>query len=427
MKILHVSSHDAVGGRFTGYDMRKALKSDEHQVEMAVWEKSTGHAWVHEMRPGPAGRLRYATKAIHRLGELLGLDGLSGLSSVALPCREYFRQADVVHLHLIHNGPYFSLLPLPYLSRLKPLVWTIHDNWALSGMCVYSFDCERWLTGCAGRCPYPRGNAPWRRYMPALHWQIKRQLYRHTDMTLVAASAWMVERVRRSPLLGHLPLYRVPFGIDLNIFAPRSKTSARMQLGLPPDTRVLAFRAAPRNSLSYDYKGVRWLREALEVYMPRQRTALVIFQDTSEFEHLSDKYQLVRAGWADGEPLVQALNAADLFLMPSLQESFGLMAIEAMACGTPVLVFAGTSLPEVIREPEGGQVLPARDSLGLAAAIQRYLEDDTLLLHTSRTARMLAEREYSLELYTQRHLQVYATAVEQYAQKRAGAQSRFAR
>jgi len=61
-------------------------------------------------------------------------------------------------------------------------------------------------------------------------------------VTLVVASQWMQVRVEKSPLLRHLPCHRVPFGIDLEAFRPRSKVDSRKRLGIPLDHKVIAFR-----------------------------------------------------------------------------------------------------------------------------------------------------------------------------------------
>ena len=109
-----------------------------------------------------------------------------------------------------------------------------------------------------------------------------------------------------------------------------------------------------------------------------------------------------------------ALSAADVFLMPSIQEAFGLMAVEAMACGTPVIVFEGTALPSVIRAPHGGLAVPARDSVALAGAIKRLLDDDDLRSELGGQARQIAEREYAFPLYIQRHLSLYEEVIERH-------------
>jgi glycosyltransferase involved in cell wall biosynthesis len=410
MNILHVSITDVTGRRFNGYYMQQAVDAANYHFEMAVWGKDSDNANVHKMCRGV---LRLLNSITWRVGSLLALEGLIGPASFALPFQPYFRRADVLHLHLIHAGQFFSILALPMLSQRKPIVWTIHDCWPTTGMCVYSFDCERWLAGCTGRCPYPRGRSPLRHYVPALHWRIKQRVYQRMDATLVVASKWTQDRVQRSPLLRQLPCHLIPFGIDLETFAPRPKAQCRERLGIRPDERVLAFRGI---SLKKDrYKGMRWLREALDLYEPREPTCLLILEDGRDFEPLSPKYRVIDLGWVDDDGRVaDALCAADLFLMPSVQEAFGLMAVESMACGTPVVVFEGTSLPDVIKAPRGGLAVPLKDSAALAGTIGRLLEDDGLREELGREGRQIAEREYSLPLYVQRHLHLYEAVVEKH-------------
>jgi glycosyltransferase involved in cell wall biosynthesis len=424
LNILHVSSHDLAGGRFTGYYMQRGLADRQHSVEMAVWDKASFEPHIHSLRAHWPSHMRYLTKVAHWTSSLLALEGLTGPASFTLPAQPYFQRADVVHLHLIHNGDFFSLLPIKRLGHLKPLVWTIHDHWALTGSCVAPVECARWTNGCNGRCPHPRGKSPLRHYMPALHWRVKRNVYRSLPVTLVAASRYMFERVQRSPLLAHLPCHRIPFGIDLKQFAPQDQARSKERLGIPLGNRVIAFRSAARGTTVHLYKGVQWLREALTQYQPERPTSLVILDDASEFANFAGKYHITRMGWADGENLVTALSAADVFLMPSTQDSFGLMAVEAMACGVPVVAFDGTAVPEVINTPRGGVVVPCRDATALAAAVNDLLSNSERLSKHKSEARRLAEADYSLEHYAQRHVSLYQEVVERHQRRPESAAER---
>jgi glycosyltransferase involved in cell wall biosynthesis len=410
VNILHVSNTDVAGGRFTGYYMQRSLDKS-FNVEMAVWKKTSQSAHVHQIPPRHP-LLRFVASGIMSVGDRAGLDGIQGSGGWMLPTREYFKRADVVHLHLIHGNANLSILSLPRLSRLKPVVWTIHDSWALTGGSEHPFECDRWLSGCQARCPHPRRTALFKHYTPYLHWRIKKRVYERSDIALVVASRWMEDRVHRSPLLNHLPCERIPFGVDLSVFKPSAKNECREKLGIPAGWRVIAFRDA---GLASDrFKGMRWLMEALTAYEPAEPTCLLILQNGKGFEGLSPKYRVVTPGWLDGEDLAAALAAADVFVMPSVQEAFGLMAVEAMACGTPVVVFDGTALPDVIRAPLGGLSVPALDSGALMAAITRVLEDDELRSQLCVQARQLAEREYSAGLYVQRHIRLYENVIERH-------------
>lgn len=412
MNILHVSHTDLVGGRFTGYYMQHAL-GQAHSVEMAVWNRTADNPRVHALRPSHTFRRPVAVA--RRCDNRLGLEGLTGAGGWILPRREYFNRADVVHLHLVHNDAYFSVLSLPALSRAKPLVWTIHDPWAMTGGCLYPFDCDRWMSGCRYPCPYPRRRSLLQHHMPSLNWQIKKRVYQHSDLTLVVASRWMQERIQKSPLLSHLPCHLIPFGIDLQEFRPRNKAECRKMLGIRPDQKVMAFRDV---GLSNDrFKGLRWLMEALALYQPREPVCLLVLGNGQDFQQFSPRYRVMTPGWIDDEQLPVALAAADIFLMPSVQEAFGLMAVEAMACGTPVITFDGTSLPDVIRAPQGGISVPAKDSAALAGAIEKLLEDDELRTRLGMQARQIAEQEYAFPLYIRRHLQLYTDVIERHHRK----------
>ena len=252
--------------------------------------------------------------------------------------------------------------------------------------------------------------------IPAFHWQIKQWIYRKSDFQIIVASKWMQENVRKSPLLHDYPCHLIPYGIDLEKFIPHPKEESRKKFGIPPDQKVIVFR--DNGYFADRFKGMKWLMEALRMYEPNEPTALLILEDGSAFRSLSPKYNIITPGWIDGAELTVALSAGDVFLMPSILEAFGLMAVEAMACGTPVIVGEGTALPDVIHSPKGGLAVKTRDSAAIAGAIQRLLQDKELRESMGRQGRQIAEHEYSLSLYVQRHLELYQMAINQHASGR---------
>jgi glycosyltransferase involved in cell wall biosynthesis len=413
MNILHINSHDLHGARFNGYEMQKIIGLD-HNVEMAVWEKTSTNSNVHIIPPNNQV-LRYLTNIMISFTSRLGFDRLFGYSGLMLPLKNYFKKADIVHLHLIHNNTNFSILSLPKLSRKKIIFWTLHDPWAFTGGCEHSFDCDKWQTGCNAICPYPRAKSIFQSYAPFFHWKLKKYLYSNSEINLIVASQWMKDRVSVSPLLKHMICHLIPFGIDINLFFPHDKLKARKKLGIDTSNRVIAFRDS---GYKIDkFKGMKWLMEALQIFQPEVPTTLLIFQDGEAFEILSDKYSVKRTGWVSGEEMSWALSAADIFLMPSIQESFGLMAIEAMACGLPVVVFEGSALPSIIKAPIGGIAVPAKNSNALAETIKQLLDDEILRLQIGKQARNLVETDYTDVQYVKKHIEVYKSAICNYSNK----------
>lgn len=411
MRILHINSHDLIGSRFNGFDMQFKLK-ERHHVEMAVWEKNSNNANVYSIPPSDNHFFKFLTVLMITFSAKLGFDRLFGFAGFIFPFKSYFKRADIVHLHLIHNYSNFSILSLPKLGTRKPLVWTLHDPWAFTGGCEHSFDCDKWKMGCKGRCPYPRANTLLKRRTPFFHWKIKRYLYANTNLTLIVASQWMKDKVSVSPLLKHLTCHLIPFGVDINLFHPGNKLKARKSLGINKGDKVIAFRDPGYENDKF--KGMKWLMEALEILQPLTPTTLLIFEDGKSFDKLSNKYNIVKTGWITGEELATTLSSADLFLMPSIQESFGLMAVEAMSCGLPVIVFEGSALPSIIKAPVGGIAVPARDSVALSTAIEYLLNNEKERLKISIQARALVENEYSDHLYVNRHIDVYNNVIDEF-------------
>ncbi len=404
--ILQVTLRDLVGQRFNGYQLHQSLHARGRDSRMLVVYKRSDDARVHgHSRVG--GWFGGGLYAAERVSSLQGL-----LSPMALtvPLRRCFRDADVVHWHLIY--PHYVSLPLmPFLARRRPTVWTLHDPWALTGHCVHPLDCTRWQIGC-GECPDLRRDFTVWSDATALVWKVKRQMYHRSPFTLVVASRWMKSRVEASPLLSSHPCHVIPFGLDLEVWRRRDRDACRSRLGIPPEAKVIAFRM-PCGAKHRRAKGIPWLVEALHRLRPGAATHLLVFDDRGQLTELQDRYRIVELGWLEDEHrMAEALSAADVFVMPSLAESFGLMALEAMACGTAVIASEGTAMTELIRPPQAGLCVPPRDAAALTQALDDLLGDDARREALGTAGRRIVESEYSSAAYLDRHIRLYESLAE---------------
>ena len=154
------------------------------------------------------------------------------------------------------------------------------------------------------------------------------------------------------------------------------------------------------------FKGVRELAKALEqITTP---LCLVSIHDEGHFDELIGQHQVIALDWSDDEDrLIEAYTAADFFVMPSTAEAFGMMAVEAMACGKPVIVFEGTSLPEVTFAPDCGIAVPMRDVAALTQAVAHLAGDEADRSKRGQDARLIAEKHYPAELYADRLAELY--------------------
>lgn len=398
---LQLSVVDRGGARFNGFDLMRGLEADGRPCRMAVFQKLSNDPRV-EAIGRPRTRFLYE-RYLAPIEARLARPGQLGPAAWELYGSRLFREASLLHAHILPHG-WFNLAALPHLARRKPLVWTLHDPWALTGHCIYPMACQRWLEGC-GSCPDLAIDLPLARDRTAALLQRKRRIYARTRMHLVVVSRWMERMVRRSPLLRHHALSLIPLGLDTVVFKPIAKSDARRALALDPDRAVLSFRATrPTNR----FKGTQHAVEALLRSDLPVGTQVVAFDQRGTCEPLRSRFDLHEPGWVDDEARAALIYAAsDLFLMPSLAEAFGMMALEAMACGTPALVYRGTALQDVIEDTGGGEAVPSSDVDALAAAIGRLMADPDRRARLAAAGGDVVRREYTFERYVRRHAALY--------------------
>lgn len=405
MKTLQVSNCDTIGSRFNGGQLHEELLKRGIDSQFCVWDKKTDGAGIWRLSDFPGSRvLRYIIGRIERL---------SSLQSILYPFSlqflidKRFRCVDLAHYHLIHTG-FFSLITLPVLSRMRPTIWTLHDPWAMTGHCIYPFECERWKSGCE-RCVRLDAPMHMRGNRTGLMWKIKRWVYHHSDIDIIVASKWMHDMARKSPLLSKSRIHYTPLGIDLELFRPTDANAAKQSLGIKPGSIVLGLRAT-----NNEFKGLTYIKECLRKLKYNKSVCLLTVEEKGLLDEFKGKYPIVDLGQVDDERLVSFYNACDIFLMPSTAEAFGMMAIEAMACGKPVIVFDGTALPEVIFGDKGGIVVPHGDANALGRAIEKLIDSPRTRQKIGKSALEVVRKNYDLDIFMGRLIRVYRKVIERY-------------
>jgi glycosyltransferase involved in cell wall biosynthesis len=105
-------------------------------------------------------------------------------------------------------------------------------------------------------------------------------------------------------------------------------------------------------------------------------------------------------------------SAADVFVMPSLQESFGQTITESMACGTPVVGFNTGGIPDMVRPGVTGELAKVGDAVALTHAISQLLDNPIRCRAMSENCRRIAVEEYSLETQAQAYLRLYRSLLQ---------------
>lgn len=406
MHILHInlSDHHWTGG--TGIAMHRlhsGLRQAGHQSEImarVIGDPQTGAQVIPRSR---ALRI-FEGGARKVISPLTGLNDLLGISSFNIKQSEVYQQADVVTFHCLHED-YFSYLALPGLTRDKPAVYVFHDMWFMTGHCAYSRGCERWKTGC-GKCPGLEYSPAFRRDTTALHWKLKKRVYERCNLTVVCPSRWALEMAQQSPLLDGFRVEFIPHGVDTELYRPRDREVCRAALGLPEGKKVLFFLSA---RLQNPVKGYDLLLEAVKNLPPRLKQELVLLTAGEGRLELGDTgIPAVNLGYIEDEArLAQAYNAADLFLFASRAETAGLVALESLSCGTPIVGFRVGGIPDSVRPGLTGYLAEPEKALAFRDGIVELLSDEEGLSRMRQNARQMVVEEYCQELSVRRYIELY--------------------
>ena len=336
---------------------------------------------------------------------------------------ELFEHADIVQLHNLH-GWYFDYELLPQISVHKPTVWTLHDMWAFTGHCAYSYECMRWQKRCFD-CPLLRGDG---RHLveprPTLfdrtshQWQEKRELYDRSRLHIVTPSAWMADQVRNSMLGGALSIQCIPNGVDLATFGPRAQSSARQSLGIRDGAKVILFVAA---RVIQGRKGLGYLYEALGSMPNTENVVILTVGSTEPDQQQLQHYEQVHLGHvADESRLNLAYCAADIYVLPTLADNQPLTVLESLASGTPVVAFEVGGIPEMVTHLHTGYLARYKDTTDLAAGMLAILEDDDLRERMRQACRATAVERYDLHLQASRYIELYEQAIRTHQQPLMG-------
>lgn len=376
LAIALVHAADAGGGaERVVLTLHRALNRLGHRSTLYVGRRLTDEPGVVEIPRcrGVPGLLRLT----------LRLDFRWGVQNLYAPWFRRLRETfdprpDVVHLHSLWGSErYADLGGIPLLARRHPTLATLHDSWLLTGHCAYPMfpaRCERWRTGC-GRCPDLTLNPAVPRDATRLNWLRKRRALRRAPLRVTAPSRWLRDLAAASPILAGKQVVTVTNGVDDAVFCPGDAGAARARLGLSAGTVVILLAG---QSLSGDVKGTPDAVEALNRLAGRDVAVLLAGRDDERTRVLLALPSMPLGFIADPARMADCYRAADLTLMPSRSEVFGMVAAESAACGTPVLAYAAGGLPEVVPDGVAGLVVPPGDTEALTAALRRLSDDADL-------------------------------------------------
>ena len=304
---------------------------------------------------------------------------------------------DLIHLHNIHHNIVNYPMFFEYLNNCNiPVVFTLHDCWLFTGWCYHylSLACEEYRFGCV-ECvkQFARDDS---KVISAKAAETKQKLVgENKNIYPVCVSAWLCNCARSSYMgqMKHVPevIYN---GINVDMFYPRTGDN-RKQFGLSEDCFMILSVASYWN----ENKGLSIFRKLSNLLCDDMIIVLV----GQGLETVTEKNIICMSGTENQKQLAQLYSAADVFINGSREETFGLTTAEALACGTPAIVFNSTACPEIVDEQTGIVANYDLDSVFEAVITVKNRGKQAYSDHCVNRARLLFDekrmvREY-MELY----------------------------
>lgn len=414
MRVVHLATTDITGGAArSAYRLHQGLLELGEESVMLVRDKEADDPTVRRLEAGPP-RFAFYAEMLHLTAIDQNRSDISnthfslGWPGVDASRHPLVQQADVIHLHWV-AGFQSPANVAALLGLGKRVVWTLHDMRPFTGGCHFSAGCEKFMTDCAD-CPQ-LATDPAR--LPAAALADAAELLPSRYLQVVAPSRWLAECARASRLFSGLPLQTIPYGLDLRHFARHPRGEARRRLGLPQPGFFLlagADHGAERR------KGFLELSRALELCRMdaefRKRAdegliRLLCFGRSSEaFKRLPIRVHTL--GYLNSnETLSAAYSAADLFVLPSLEDNLPNTILEALSCGAPVAAFRVGGIPDLIEEGRTGFLARPGEAADLARVLVTSAANGPRLEAMRADCRRHAEKCFPLRLQASRYQELY--------------------
>jgi glycosyltransferase involved in cell wall biosynthesis len=322
---------------------------------------------------------------------------------------------DIINLHNT-VGAYFETSLVKKLSHIAPVVWTLHDMWSFTGNSSHAFNNVSWkhlrndreLTKIPPTIGINTGSFLLRQ---------KKRIYHDSNLTIVTPSIWLTNLARQSPVFEGIYIEQIYNGVDLDVYKPQNKQTAKLKLKIPSDNNTVMF-SSHFLTKHNPWKGGTDLIEILRkinAYTRKKISFLVLGEGKIDELHAFENFDIQYMGYVNDESKIcDCLNASDLFIYPTRADNLPNSLVEAIACGTPCITFDIGGNKEIIRNNYNGIIIEPFDLESFARNTISLLENKTKLNEFYLNCEIMARKHFQLRAMIER----YNTLFQQIIQSR---------
>lgn len=416
MKVLHLSVFDDIGGAARSASrLNDALNIYGHDVQskMMVLKKISSKSNIFEysrsfISKAGSDLLRryfaYKFSSFKTSNPVIHSSGMIGCGMV-----KYLNasSADIIHLHWI-----CGMLTISDIASIKkPLVWTFHDMWPMCGAEHLSID-SRYVHGYNSHNNVPHESG---KNINNYTWKMKSKLWKGRAINIVTPSKWLGVCAKDSYLFGKQKIEVIPNPIDsIETWVGSPVDSSRRDLNLPDArTKLLLFGAdgGTQNSI----KGVDLLAKSLSHLSKMENSEcyeiMILGQDMPSYDY---KWPF-KVHWmgriSDERKMAKIYSAADVVMIPSRLENFPNMALEALACGTPVVAYNVGGLSDLVMHQKNGYLATPLNTLDFAEGLKWVIANKIKIVNFGILHKENITSNYGYEIVARRYKKLYENTI----------------
>lgn len=418
MKIVIINTSDNVGGAaIAALRLVKALRKQDIEVKMLVQNKTTNLDFIEGTSNNFFNKFKnflyFAFERLifkfHEKDKSVRFAFSLANTGEDISKHKFIKEADIIHLHWINFG-FLSLKSLEKIFKLKkPIVWTLHDMWAFTGGCHYSYDCKKYETNCKNCSYYLK--QPKEIDLSHNIFNQKIKLFRDYNINFITCSNWLKNTAKSSKLISKYKISAINNAINTDVFKPKDKIQARKKLNIPKNKKIILFGAM---NISDERKGLKYLLKALVFLkkMPNTDNILILLfgKSTNDFiKQIPFQYHNIQFTNSQ-EEIINIYNSADIYIIPSIQDNLPNTIVESHCCGVPVVGFNTAGITEMILHKKTGYLAEYKSSEDLAkGAYWTLYESDTKTI--SENSRDYAINNYSERKVASKYIDLYKKIV----------------
>ena len=374
MKVVIINHSDMQGGAaIVSLRLAHALQEKGVDARMLVIDKQSDDALVGVMGGKWFNKWNFLAERLGvflrngmRRDTLFKID--TGSHGINISSHPWVKDADVVCLNWVNQGT-MSLKGIKQLAQSgKPIVWTMHDMWNCTGVCHYSFECERYKERCHS-CPLleTKGHD-----LSTTIQEKKHRLYEQARIHFVAVSHWLAECCKQSTSMADCDL-----SVIYNAFPINDFDYTRLENGIegiPADKKIIVMGA---RRLDVEVKGFKELIETTQYIAQNkpelaEKIHLVLYGDLHD-KSLLNKIEVpctYLGTIASTEQLSRLYRHSDIVLSTALYENLPGTLIEGQASGCLPVTFGMGGQADIVDHLKTGYIAEYKDAASVTEGIE---------------------------------------------------------